>query len=82
VRGAEAADQPSGVLLHTKFLPSIVQKSAEEKYRQEHFANSHLFDAYYDSLTQGPDLWSPASCRYEGWQQLVELGLMRGGYAR
>ena len=71
----------SGILLHTKFLPEVVAKSAEERERGEHFANSALYDAYYADLTTSPDLWSPASCRYSGWRQLEALGLMsRGGW--
>ncbi|MEQ9260118.1 MAG: glycosyltransferase family 2 protein [Roseovarius sp.] len=71
----------SGVLLHTKFLPTIVEKSAEEKARREHFANSALYDAYYDALTENPDLWCERSTRLTGWRQLEGLGLMsRGGW--
>ncbi len=72
----------SGALLHTKFLPTIRKKSAIEKQRGEHFGNAPIFDAYYDALAAGPRLWTPASTRFEGWQQLEELGLMsRGGWA-
>ena len=71
----------SGVLLHTKFLPIIVEKSAEERQRQEHFANSALYDDYYRSLMESPDLWSPQSHRYTGWRQLEAMGLLsRGGW--
>ncbi len=71
----------SGILLHTKFLPQVVQKSAEERQRHQHFANSGLYDAYYAGLTASPDLWCPASCHYDGWRQLEALGLMsRGGW--
>ncbi len=77
----EGGERISGILLHTKFLPIIVEKSAEERARQQHFANSTLYDAYYDQLTQSPDLWCVASRRYTGWRQLEALGLMsRGGW--
>lgn len=79
VRGDAAADQPSGVLLHSKFLPSIIAKSAEEKHRQEHFAVSTLYDRYYDALVGDPQFWTDQSLRYEGWEQLVDVGLMRRG---
>ena len=69
----------SGVLLHSKFLHMVVTKSAEEKLRQEHFANSTLYDAYYDSLIQSPDLWCERSSRYLGWRQLEAMGLMSKG---
>ena len=76
--GGEAA---SGVLLHTKFLSTVVERSAEEKQRQEHFANSALYDAYYDDLTQDPDLWCDQSTRLTGWRQLESMGLIsRGGW--
>ena len=69
----------SGVLLHSKFLHVVVAKSAEEKQRREHFANSALYDAYYDSLMQSPDLWCDRSSRYLGWRQLEAMGLMSKG---
>ena len=79
VRGAAAGNAPTGILLHTKFLHMVVEKSGEEKYRQEHFANSSLYDGYYDGLAADPCLWTPDSVRLTGWQQLVDLGLMQGG---
>jgi len=79
VRGAPARHLPSGALLHTKFLPSVIDKSREEKHRKEHFANSHLFDDYYDTLANDPTLWAPDSCRFEGWEQLAQLGLISRG---
>lgn len=75
-------EKTSGILLHTKFLPSIVKKSEEEQIRQEHFANSALYDTYYEALTQDPDLWCAQSTRLIGWKQLESLGLMsKGGWA-
>lgn len=72
----------SGVLLHTKFLPEIGAKSAEEKRRRQHFGEPGAFDDYYDALTEGPDLWCEASTRYQGWRQLEAEGLMsRGDWA-
>lgn len=71
----------SGVLLHTKFLNTIVTKSAEEKTRRQHFANSSLYQDYYDALAMAPDLWCAHSTRYQGWRHLEALGLMsRGGW--
>jgi hypothetical protein len=72
----------SGALLHTKFLPTIVPKSASEKQRGEHFGNAQVFERYYDAVIGNPDLWCPHSARFEGWAQLEELGLIsRGGWA-
>ncbi|WP_281826272.1 glycosyltransferase family 2 protein [Jannaschia rubra] len=76
--GSEA---PTGVLLHTKFLPQILAKSAEERTRRQHFENSDLYAGYYDALSGGPVLWCERSTRYAGWRQLEALGLMsRGGW--
>ncbi len=71
----------SGVLLHTKFLPGIIDRSAEEKQRGEHFADGAQYASYYDRLTADPVLHCAASTRYTGWRQLEALGLMsRGGW--
>ena len=69
----------TGILLHSKFLPEIVAKAAEEKARKQHFANSALYDGYYDALVAGPDLWHPDAQYFDGWQQLEALGLMSRG---
>lgn len=77
----QGGEETSGVLLHTKFLPTIVEKSAEEKERREHFANSALYDAYYDAIIENPDLWCERSTRLTSWRQLEAMGLMsRGGW--
>ncbi|MCK0097526.1 glycosyltransferase family 2 protein [Yoonia sp. F2084L] len=69
----------SGVLLHTKFLPIVAAKSAEELQRGQHFQNTALYTDYHKQLTQNPDLWHKGSQRYEGDAQLVALGLMSKG---
>ena len=71
----------SGAVLHTKFLPIVVDKAVEEQQRQQHFANSALYDDYYRSLADSPDLWCAGSSRYTGWRQLESMGLIsRGGW--
>ncbi len=81
VYAEDGSEAPTGVLLHTKFLPNIVAKSTEEKTRRQHFENSDLYQGYYDALIGDPILWCEASTRYAGWQQLEGLGLMsRGGW--
>lgn len=72
-------EETSGLLLHTKFLHTIVDKSAEEKERGEHFANSALYESYYDALVENPDLWCEASTRLKSWRQLEAMGLMSRG---
>lgn len=69
----------SGVLLHTKFLPNIGAKSAEEMERAQHFENSALYQPYYEALVDDPDLWTKESVRYTGQAQLESLGLMTRG---
>ncbi len=69
----------SGILLHTKFLHTVVEKSAEEQLRAEHFANSALYDDYYEALQKAPDLWCETSRKLSGWRQLEALGLMSKG---
>ena len=79
--GETGDEMLSGVLLHTKFLSHIVSRSRDERARGEHFANSALYDDYYEALTQNPKLWCSASTRYRGWRHLEGLGLMaRGGW--
>ncbi len=74
-------EKASGVLLHTKFLDIVVDRSREEKARKEHFANSALYEDYYDGLIGNPDLWCERSRRYSGWRQLEAMGLLsRGGW--
>lgn len=70
---------PTAVLLHTKFLNLTVGRAAEEKLRQEHFANSALYDAYYDGLMADPDFWNVSSVHYEGTKGLMDMGLMTAG---
>jgi hypothetical protein len=77
----EGGELTSGVLLHTKFLPEIIARSAEEKERGQHFADAAHYGTYYDRLVADPCLHNPASCRYTGWRQMEALGLMsRGGW--
>lgn len=81
VYATDGGEVTSGVLLHTKFLPEIIPRSAEEKSRGEHFADGAQYAAYYDRLTADPVLHNPASRQYTGWRQLEALGLMsRGGW--
>jgi Glycosyl transferase family 2 len=75
------ADGPSGLLLHTKFLPDAPAKAAEDQKRRVHFARPADYEAYNAALTQAPDLWCPASRRLGSWRELEAMGLMsRGGW--
>ncbi len=72
-------DAPSGILLHTKFLPEIVAKSQVEKLRRQHFHDPDQFGPYYDGIIAQPDLWTTQSVRYSDGSNLQELGLMKAG---
>ena len=69
----------SGALLHTKFLPNIGQKSAEELARKQHFENTARYESYHQQLTLNPVLWHEGSEKYVGTEQLVKLGLISKG---
>lgn len=71
-RGTENA-----LLLHTKFLPSVAERSQTERALGEHFGDPSLYDAYYDALASAPTLWCAESMIYEGWSQARMLGLTR-----
>ena len=81
VYATDGGELTSGVLLHTKFLPGIAERAAEERLRGEHFGNAQQYAAYYDQLGRSPILHTMASTRYTGWRQMEALGLMsRGGW--
>lgn len=69
----------SGVLLHAKFLDTILEKAQEELQRGEHYAGSREYRAYQDSLSHSQDLWCEWSTEYINWRQLEILGLMSKG---
>ncbi len=69
----------SGALLHTKFLPIVTEKSAEELERKQHFENSTLYQDYHRSLMAGPNLWHEGSRPYRGPDDLIDAGLMCKG---
>ncbi|MEZ5750599.1 MAG: glycosyltransferase family 2 protein [Paracoccaceae bacterium] len=79
IYATDGGEMPTGVLLHTKFLPEIAAKSAEEKQRRQHFGAPGDFDAYYDALIASPDLWHPYARPYRGWRSLESEGLLSAG---
>lgn len=70
---------PSGVLLHTKFLPEIVAKSETEKERAQHFHTPSDFDDYYDQIIEKPVLWTAQSESVSDWRRFEQLGLINSG---
>jgi hypothetical protein len=69
----------SGALLHTKLLPDLLPRSAEERGRGQHFTHPEAQGAYYDGLAQDPDFWHEGAQPYRGWRQLQALGLLSQG---
>ncbi|WP_236626169.1 glycosyltransferase family 2 protein [Actibacterium mucosum] len=80
VRDPKDGKIPSGILLHTKFLNVVVEKSSEEKMRKEHFANSELYNTYYDAVSADPVLWFEGSAKLGSWHELQAHSLMSSGH--
>ncbi|MEO1687036.1 MAG: glycosyltransferase family 2 protein [Pseudomonadota bacterium] len=68
----------TGALFHFKFVASLKDKAAEEMARGEHYAGSREY-ARYHADAAGEFFADGISTRYEGPQQLVDLGLMSPG---
>ena len=78
----EGGEKICGALLHTKFLPDIVERAREEMQRGEHYANSAEYLAYAENPEALGEMWTEQSSEYTGWQQLERLGLISlGGWA-
>lgn len=69
----------SGVLLHAKFLGTLLPKAREEIERREHYGGGREYEAYGEGLERVADLWCPWSTEYINWRQLEILGLMSKG---
>lgn len=68
----------TGALFHFKFLASLRDKAAEEMTRGQHYGGSVEYEAYHENETA--EFHVPGiSARYEGPEQLVDLGLMSPG---
>ena len=72
-------EKASGCLLHAKFLSTLVEKSAEERERGQHYAGGREYAAYADALEDRTDLWNKWSERFINWRQLEIMGLMSKG---
>lgn len=75
----DATLAPTGCLLHFKYLSLFQEKVAEELKRGQHYAGSREYKKYQQGLDKNEALWCPASTQYQGWEQLVDLGLMNTG---
>lgn len=67
---------PSGLLLHSKFLPDAVSRATEDLTRRQHFFQPDKFQSYYKALEGSPDLWHADSFCDLDHKQLIRLGLM------
>ena len=76
---ALAPEQPSGVLLHFKFLQDFHARAEDAVARGAHFDGSREYRRYLEALERNPafSLHSGRSVRYAGPDQFVSLGLMR-----
>jgi glycosyl transferase family 2 len=76
---ATAPVQPSGILLHFKFLQDFHERAVDAVARNAHWDGSREYRRYLEVVQRHPDfrLHGPGSLRYEGPDQLVALGLMR-----
>jgi glycosyl transferase family 2 len=74
-----APEQPSGVLLHFKFLQDFHARAEDAVARGAHYDGSREYRRYLEALGRDPafSLHSGRSVRYAGPDQLVALGLMR-----
>lgn len=72
-------EKASGMLLHTKFLPTFSEKAKEELTRRQHYGASREYIAYADGIRDNPELWNRFSEKYINWRQLEILGLMSKG---
>ncbi len=72
-------DQPSGVLLHYKFLQDFHARAVDAVARSAHYDGSREYRRYLARVEAEPDfsLVGPRALAYRGPEQLVELGLMR-----
>ncbi len=77
----DGAELTSGLLLHTKFLPNMLEKSTEELARRQHFSRPEEYRAYHQDIAANPVLWTDSSTELGSWRHLEALGLMsRGGW--
>jgi hypothetical protein len=76
---AMVPSQPSGVLLHFKFLQDFHARALDAVMRGVHYDGSREYRRYLAALEAEPGftLHGPRSLAYAGPGQLVELGLMR-----
>lgn len=77
---AKEYNSVTGCLLHFKYFSLLKEKVAEEMHRKEHWDNSFEYRTYDKHLAEAEKiLFYEKSVRYNGWERLVDLGLMNSG---
>lgn len=74
----------TGALLHYKFLPDFHARAMEEVRRNQHYEGAREYRVYAEFLskTGGGSFAGPASRRFEGFETLVEMGVVTPPEAR
>ncbi|MFI0475566.1 glycosyltransferase family 2 protein [Paracoccus jiaweipingae] len=73
-------EKASGLLLHTKFLSTFIDKAVEELDRRQHYAESREYTAYHSGLKDADlDLWCETSREVGDWRDFQDVGLMSVG---
>src|SRR3989338_2471874 len=77
IEGARVANM-RGALLHFKYLQDFSVRVKEAAAREEHWQNAKEYKAYLKTLGDTPPSFhAPASVKYSGSRQLIDLGLMK-----
>ena len=73
--------EPTGALLHFKFVSSFREKIDQAIHLQNHYNGSQEYQKYLDHLKQSENytLHGPISTRYDGPLSLIESNLMTPG---
>lgn len=73
--------EPTGALLHFKFVSSFREKIEHAIRLKNHYNGSQEYEKYLDQLREAENftLHGPISSRYEGPQSLIEANLMTAG---
>lgn len=68
-----------GAVLHFKYTADLHERAEEEKLRRQHWASEQKYGGFFHSLQRNPDLalTYEDSVKFEGSEQLVDLGIMK-----
>jgi len=82
IEGARLAEE-QGAILHFKYLQDFKDKAFREAKRGVYWNASAEYKAYVERFEAEGDfsLWHPKAKQFDGWQQLMGLGLMKSSSA-